>query len=263
MISKFLDSNWGRKLKVLYHFFEIFFKSRIGDVYIVYQMGKVGSYTIYETLRNEGLYVYHIHRMNKKYIKSIHKEYRHKGVTPPGDIVGLAFNLYLKFFENNFNYIVGMRDPLARNFSSYFQNIERYGDNYSSLQNFIKTYNHEVPFRWFNEEFNKTLRLNISELEGLEDGCCFFQKGKQSVFIYKLETGMERIIKELEKSFGLNIVKRKDANIAKNKEYAEEYSKLKKELSVSKELLDFIYEDDITKSFYTTEEIQKFRERWS
>src|SRR5882672_2811024 len=92
---------------------------------IVYQMAKVGSSTIASALRRAGLPVFQVHRMRAEHLAQLRARRHALGWSvppvPPHDLVGLLLNERLLSKGGRAKVITLVRDPIARNLSSYFE----------------------------------------------------------------------------------------------------------------------------------------------
>ena len=126
---------------------------------IIYQMGKVGSSTLKESLAQKNISALHIHRYyfsnNEKPINLRRLIHKLKS--------NFTFNKLIK--KEKIKIITLYRDPLSRNISSFFQNLDVYftksemenltfkklENKFNSASNLIET-----PSNWFDIEFNKS-----------------------------------------------------------------------------------------------------------
>src|SRR4051812_540398 len=94
---------------------------------LVYQMGKVGSSSITGALsRIPGLEVHQVHRLNVSNIERVQEAHRRRGwPLPPGDEQGLQ--VIEKYIRPRvpLRIVTLVRDPIARNISYFFQNLDK------------------------------------------------------------------------------------------------------------------------------------------
>lgn len=169
-----------------------------------------------------------------------------------------------------------MRDPVARNISWMFHNLNHTikSNNYElpmdtkdTLQfiNYIY-FNHvnkEIPFVWFHEEFCKTTKINVFDFPFDKDkGYSLIERKNIKVLILTLEKLNENA--EIIKKFtGIKNFRIEHYNDSKDKKYHKLYSLFKSNLALNKEKLDFYYENEVVKHFYSDTQIQLFRKKWS
>jgi hypothetical protein len=131
---------------------------------ILYQMGKVGSSSLKESLIQNNIKTLHIHRYYfrtteraldiKHFILKLRKNF--------------TYNFYIR--RKKVKIISFYRDPLARNISSFFQNLDMYFSknelknlSYEQLEEKFNNADniHETPNNWFDLEFNTKLKVDI------------------------------------------------------------------------------------------------------
>jgi uncharacterized protein YktA (UPF0223 family) len=134
------------------------------DPIVVYQMGKVGSLTVYESLLKSSVYqenVFHVHRLNSEIVPNTKK------------------NKFLRELydnesaHNKWKVISLVRDPIARNISAFFHNLEIFlpnfykqyrGNNYDILKLvdvFYKSYPSNVPNNYFDAEIKTMFDIDV------------------------------------------------------------------------------------------------------
>jgi len=99
---------------------------REGTPIIVYQMGKVGSNSIKNSLISCDVKpVFHVHAVNPSHIKMITEEELANGRTPPD--FWLGERLYVDVIRKGkiAKFITLVREPVSRNISAFFQSFPR------------------------------------------------------------------------------------------------------------------------------------------
>lgn len=168
-----------------------------------------------------------------------------------------------------------MRDPVARNISCFFQQINRrYEDFYNQVQNgdiqleqlikdFLEKEDHTLPLRWFDTELNSIFNFNIYEnYFDKEKGYSIYSNEKIEIIILKLEKIDTIIGDAFYEFFGIKNINLPKLNISKEKSYYYIYQEFKKKIIIPDELVSQIYDSKFINHFYTHEEINKFRSRW-
>jgi len=115
---------------LLYRFYIAFldywtFYAKQDPLIIVYQMGKVGSRSVFESLKESGVKpIFHVHRMIPSNIERVKNGYRKRNVTPLNERIGpILYNKILKS-KRKAKIITLIREPLGRNISAFFQNLQ-------------------------------------------------------------------------------------------------------------------------------------------
>ena len=154
------------------------FLSRMSPI-VVYQMGKVGSVTICESLRAArlGRPVVHVHYLTPDGIRNAMLcNIDAKGLYSP---MRSWTSRYVRHrLDHNlekgiWTVISLVREPVARNISAFFENLanthqdlgsdrQQPGDLIARLQmRFLETYNHRVPLTWFDDEVKPTFGIDV------------------------------------------------------------------------------------------------------
>lgn len=244
------------------------------ELVFVYQMGKVASSSIYNSLIKMKLVVYQIHRFNKDYIEEVHKNHREKTGTLEAKIVDersiRISNMFLKKHKRPISIISLVRDPIERNISAFFQNKEQFtkNNNYSSTEElislFYELYDHETPLFWFDKEFKATLGVDIYDYHfPKEKKFSIFKSNNFNILLMRID--IEDSIKEkiLSDFIGMNNeVKLKNKNIGNLKGYNSEYKEFKGKLKLNENYVNKMLKSKFVEYFYTEQEINLMKEKW-
>ncbi len=240
---------------------------------IVYQMGKVASSTIVKTLREAGYTnLFQPHRILAeniaKYEKKADKsnEYYIR-VDEEGKFID-RYNLV-----NGAKIITLVREPIERNFSAFFQNYKMMtGDEFQNskastdkmIEKFIHNYPHETPIRWFEDEFNKVLGIDIYDYPfDHKKGYSIIDANGISILAMQSEINDETKNQALQLFLGNSSIHISRANESSKKDYSEAYRKFKKEIVLPASYIEEMYDSNYSKYFYSPEEIEIFRQKWS
>lgn len=93
-------------------------------------------------------------------------------------------------------------------------------------------------------------------------GYSVITKGKYEIFIYQLEK-LNQIQGVLLDWLGLPGETLSQGNISEEKWYADSYEQAKKEIKISRKYFDKCYNETYVKHFYSEEDIEMFKNRWS
>lgn len=237
---------------------------------LVYQIGKVGSSTIYYSLKEF---------LNNKNIVHIHTIYNTLESNNDKDkqvIKGRkVFNLLKENKNLDFKIITAVREPIQRFLSDIFQNIEsRYkhflDDNNCVKHEEVKTFvkntisKHDPIQTWFNNEFLPSMDFTplVEDLDKTKP-YFYFKKDNKEIVLYKLEE-LNHFQKDIFKLLFNEDIPVSIKNETKDKSYYADYKIIAKELKFDKEFLfKFYNENSVTRFFYSQEEINKFIDKWS
>ncbi len=153
------------------------------DPIIVYQMGKVGSSSLYATLKSvvPDRMIYHVHNLTNEGIEAINYRSTSRMRAFPGPGYWQARHLYRKITarsnQQRWHLITLTRDPVARNLSGFFQSLPLWSTTASRrfsngerqslfeelLDIFLQQYPHDYAHRWFDFELKKVFDIDIYE----------------------------------------------------------------------------------------------------
>lgn len=235
-------------------FFEI--QLRRATPVFVFQMGKVGSTTIYlNLLRFYPGAVVHGHSFqddHKRY--QVRRLYQWAGVDKkPIHIISLV------------------REPIARNVSALFQNYQRDlgipldADNmdHEKLKRVLMEQYHLGQMRWFERRVEALFGIDVYATPFPAGGYDTYSKGNVRLLVLRLEmpnSEKERVIREF---LGLRRFEIINANISAEKDSAEQYRKFKSALKLPPEYVDDICNSKFARHFYPAEDIEKARAAWT
>ncbi|MHA7059247.1 putative capsular polysaccharide synthesis family protein [Aquimarina sp. M1] len=243
------------------------------DLVLVYQMGKVASSSIYSSLKEKNKIVYHIHRLNEKYIKEVHKSSLEKtGSIEPKVVDQRGIRLHNLFIKNNEQpvYIISLvRNPIERNISAFFQNKDyytkqnAYSDTDSLIELFYDLYDHDTPLMWFDKEFKPCLNVDIYEHAfPTEKKYKIITSNNFNILLMRVD--LEDSVKEriISNFLGIENFKLQNKNVGTLKGYNKEYKEFKKEINLNEAYINSMLNSKFTNHFYSKGEIGEFRKKW-
>lgn len=240
---------------------------------VVYQMGKVGSSSVTESLKLACVnHVFHVHRMNPDNIQRVRKEYLDNNQRPLDEKVGERLYRSIVERRRKAKFITLVREPISRNISAFFQNFMRFtGAEYDDadytveelVEIFIRDYKHSVPSTWFDVEMKQTLEIDVYEYQfPKEKGYLSIKKGNFELLILKLE--VDDSIKE---SAIAQFIDKEDfrlirSNVAKEKNYFQTYRDFILTLKLPESYVESMCNSEYTRHFYSDAEIESIRSDW-
>ena len=266
------------------------------EIIFIYQMGKVGSKTVLNSLKttNLDIPIHHIHSFEKIRLddaeKILKREFQvdHNPRTTLWDSYFYRNKLDQLQKSKNLKIITLVRDPVARNFSHFFnwpnmiirkKNDKFYAEspvyNYKEIldegsediliSTFInKMNNHSRILEWFDMEIKKYFNIDVYATEFPKDrGYEIYNRGNVSVLLIKLEKLNEIAEVAFREFLGVDVIKIKNQNLGENKEYSSVYKRFKECVKLPESYLDLMYKSKFALHFYSNEEISSFRKRWS
>jgi hypothetical protein len=236
----------------------------------VFQMGKVGSRTVVDSLGKYKILGWHIHLLSQKFNEW--KEQNHYDKT----FVDLLKD---EFGNTNFKIkiITFVRDPIARNMASFFQNIERFIPNLipdfrngkvdleyiiDIFLNHHRKLDHDLPLTWWDQELKNMFGIDILDKPfHKERGYEIYKSKNVEVLVIKLEK-LNLYFKEAFKEFlGIQDFELVQRNIGLKKSYGDVYKLFKESIVFPKQYIDRFYNAKAVTHFYTDEEIETFKSR--
>lgn len=248
---------------------------------LIYQPGKVGSTTLCNSLTAGGFEAYSIHGLNPG------GRYLHLS----GEQIPLCEEYVDAIKKKTKKIITIIREPISRDFASYFEGILVMEDQIlipqtdgrnpvsSSYEYFLHLleknegtgnrsgetgwYFNEPE--WYNDELKPVFGIDVYRYPfDREKGYGIIEENGVSVLVLKAEKS--QVWQEAVRKFtGKEDFKMLDnANVAGQKLYAHLYQEAKETAELPQEYVDFYYKDnEKLRHFYTDEELEKFKAMWS
>jgi len=264
------------------------------DPIINYQMGKVGSSTVQASLeaRNPGCPVYHVHFLNPRRVAELENQRRHHFGTRRQRYLQRIWLYQFLYAEiqrrdRRWKLITLVRDPAARNVSTFFENLDVSADGDTGryavkseyygfetlvdlqaveplVELFFERLVHDRPLRYFDDEVKTVFGIDVFASEFPQ------QRGYQVIngewadmLIIRLED-LDRVAGQAFGDFlGLADFRLQHANVAAGKTYAPLYKEFQRKLNPPADYLGNLYQSRFAQHFYSAEEIQAFRKKWA
>ncbi|MCC5972385.1 MAG: sulfotransferase family 2 domain-containing protein [Pararhodobacter sp.] len=235
---------------------------------VVYTMGKVASTSTSRAIQAAGLTCYDIHTLDRKSLIKSAKKRLDKGKFPLTHIsIAMAKRERLFRKKEKCLYISLVRDPVARNLSAFFQNLDHYPNEIQKEKDpaivfkyFQQNYNHESPLTWFDREFLEQLSINVYTQKFDTDLKYVYIKSANTV-IFRTDCPDETKGLVLSELLGSEIRVGR-SNDAGMKHYSDLYRNVTSVARYSPEHLDKLYTSKYAKHFWSDTERCEFREKW-
>ena len=252
---------------------------------LIYQMGKVGSTSVYKSLKRSAAKhpIFHIHWLSKEGLI--------RATKLNDDINDPIFDMHLrrcrllrsKYDTNRakkWKFITLVRDPIDREISNVFQDIEIFhrhlindkkqvnlDDTLALVKKKIERNILDIDYclTWFDKEFNQALLFNVYDFPfDKKSGYTIIRHKQSDVLILKLEKLTDCYTDALREFLDTNLNTRLvKANISDKKKYSSEVKFIKKNLKISPEAFDKIYSNKFVSHFYSRQEIKGFKKKWA
>lgn len=240
-------------------FNKVDFKRRIKkDVPIlIYQMGKVGSSSIYHPLKERypGV-VGHTHQFNQEAwyweVRKLHEMY-YSGNLKKLHIISL------------------IREPIGRNVSEFFHRIKQYAGIESDkdqtsvdelVDKFLNNMDHRFSLDWFDNNFKKHFGIDVYEYSFPNENFTYYEKNGIKVLLMKHDLEDELKGKLISDFLNLTNFKLERRNVGSEKGYKKMYGSFKAEAKLPKTYLDVIKNSKYFNHFYSDEYINETISKW-
>lgn len=252
---------------------------------IVFQMGKVGSMTVYESLirayrkLRQPVDVHHRHILCNFDVSEaiIRKERPNPDATLAEIQAGRELRRQIDENPNSeWRIITLVRDPIARNVGTFFQVLDehipqwkqRIAANDLTVEEVQNTFLnagsiHSEPVRWFDEQLLPVFGVDVfAEPFPRETGYKIYNPNSRTpVLLIRLED-LDRVgALAMEEFLGLKNFELFSTNIGEEKDYAELY-RLFKQKPLPEAYIREMYSTKYAKTFYTKAEIAGFTLKW-
>ncbi len=249
---------------------------------IVYSMPKVGSTSMQTSLLKHRIWSYQVHQIQdvsvypykikypvdmkfyRRWIRAWRLQHRY----------WTAKGLDEKFIKpKRFTKIITLvRDPITRNMSKFFDDPWRLvdGQDVGTLSQdklidlFLNKHNHQGVFKWFDREFKAGLGIDVYQYPfPYEQG---YQRIKQDCFdVLVLRVELDDALKEKAIADFLDIP---TFNLTRKYEgetrvHGPRYREFKEKIRLPQSYLDMMCDAKYTRHFYSSDEIEQMRQRWS
>jgi len=266
---------------------------RTSDKIVIYQMGKVGSTTIWRGLENIGLEapIYHVHRMNTEVVeKELQWAKKHflslRQIYPEVlHAVHLRAQLEGQYPPSSWKVITLVRDPIARTLSTFFQLFENKinagvisknqfeGSAKDRLleellakfrKKYIENPSRRHPYTWFQDELKANIGCDLflePDIRHRSYHIC--HAGQTSVLLLKLESLNDCYAAAFREFLGIDGLDLNPENVRSQKLCGDLYRDFLAEIQLPTSYLDRIYRSDLVTHFYSDAEIEQFYRRWA
>jgi len=241
---------------------------------VVWQMGKVGSRTVYESIKSLGFAnpVFHVHFINPENLIRVQNIYKEKGLSLPRHIYDgkILLDRYEKTGINGWKIITIVRELTRITVSSFFENLNLYLNDHPDLLTKSGNVNIDLARKllseqfgdfdeskhyvctWFDMEIKPMIKIDVFRQPFDHDkGYTVIQKNNIDLLILKTEllnsTFPEAISRFLHIDFQPKL---KSANISENKSYSAAIKQVRNDLVIPEDALNKIHSSKYMRHFY-------------
>ena len=274
-----------------------------GDPILIYQMGKVGSSSIRNSLfrcqdpRTRLVLMSHEYfparnrdpdriAIEPAYQDMLKREIAHEQRIYQGFSLRqrLGWRFREKFYaeriyktcvcsQHQLRVITLVREPVANNISMFFQLLGQYlgadielsdYDIDKLIEIFIENYMHSRPLTWLDAEIKTNFDIDIFQHPfPVDQGYTVISRGRISLLVLRCELDDQKKAQAIADFLDLDEFEIVRTNVASEKSYARQYAEFKQHIRIPPALLDQMYNSKFARHFYSSEEREQFRARWS
>lgn len=219
----------------------------------VFQMGKVASSTIFDTLTAQ-----------------------YPGAVGHAHFIGESNWASILFYEwaksgKPLKIISPVRDPVSRNISGYFQLFKDYTNvdvdspelNHDLLYNkFLSNYNHTLPLTWFDDMIKHYFGIDVYQQDFPEKGYTTYTHNNVSLLVFRIDIPDSEKEIAIRNFLDFEDIHLKKSNVSAKKEYADLYARFLDELTLPDDYLDMMCSSRFTKHFFSEDEIKGIKQKW-
>jgi hypothetical protein len=240
---------------------------------LIFQMGKVGSKSVQTLLESlQGLTVHHLHHLHPSTIDAVRESCRRAGKPVPPHLRNSEL-VRARFIDPRrpVRVITMVREPVARNVSAYFQNLDLFhgaeppaaADLDLVVRRFLEQYPHDVPLTWFDLQMGPALDLDVYQTPfPHEAGWTVLEHEWARVLVLRCEEDDQRKAEAIGRFLGMEGLRLRPENVGAAKAYGDLYQRVRRVLRLPADLIDRMYQSRYARHFYAPAEIEGFRSRW-
>jgi hypothetical protein len=222
---------------------------------IILTPGKVGSSSVYNTLKEElkgKNNIFHIHMFSRKQIIDS-KEYHLKSdkkYLPEHLIIAEILAKKITNYKGILKVITITREPISRKVSGFFQNIE------------LRKQDVEHVGLKIDELKAKELLLDIFNIGVIKKGYMINHNNNYNHLLLKMENLDEIFPVAIKEFLNLNqTMQLQNVNIGEQKHYSDSYKIIRNEIKLSTDTIDKIVHSKYFQHFYKDQELN-IRQKW-
>jgi hypothetical protein len=165
-----------------------------------------------------------------------------------------------------------VREPIGRNISFYFQNLDmlwKTADAHEKvgldrlLKEYLDRFNHDDTLEWFDREFNPALGVNLYAHEFPHAlGYLRLDTGRHEILVLRSDLDDVSKAKCLGEFLGVEGITLAPANVSAQKPYAEAHREFLRKVRLPEEYVNRMLDSKYARHFFSTEERAAIRSKW-
>lgn len=239
---------------------------------IVFQMAKVGSSAIAAALEDAGRPVFHVHRMNAPHLQALRETRAGLGwrvpPVPRHDRLGIRLNERVIATGRRAKIITLVRDPIARNYSSYFEHLDHIWNTpqaHTVIQldalasGFLTRFPHDEPLTWFDDEMRPVTGIDVYDHAFPASGELTIRTDRLDLLVLKSELEDAAKANSVARFLGLDALVLRTVNATVQKPKGAVYRRFLERVSPGEAYVDRMLDSRYTRHFYTPAERERLR----
>ncbi|HEV7891785.1 MAG TPA: putative capsular polysaccharide synthesis family protein [Pyrinomonadaceae bacterium] len=245
---------------------------------LVYQMAKVGSSTVTWALREiDGMHVFQVHLLLPENLRRLRAALRKRGrwlarLQSDMDVRGGVYYRGLIKSGLKAKVITLVREPIGRNCSLYFQNLDVLWQTDGAHERvevsrlageYLERFDHRGGINWFDKEFKRVLGVDIYEHPFPHDkGHARITADPYDILVMRTDLDDESKKRCVEEFLGVEGLSLKPKNVGSQKPYAATYRKFLDAVELPESYVNDMLDSKYTRHFFTPDEITSLRAKW-
>ncbi|WP_033959550.1 putative capsular polysaccharide synthesis family protein [Psychroserpens jangbogonensis] len=247
---------------------------------IILTPGKVGSTSVYYTLKNEAPnQVFHIHNFSKEGIEKSIRDHIHSNrkSKPLHLIISKILRKKFKTYTGKLFIISIIREPISRAISSFFQNTDQYKDILENkkleidiniaqkiLQEKFETDICKELKDWFDLEIKGNFGIDVfAQKFDYDNKYVISQNNHNHLLLLKMEDLDSVFPVAIKDLLSLDApMQLQKSNVSDNKFYASTYNNIKNNIKLDQKAISQIVNSDFFQNFYLQDK-SKVIDKWS
>ena len=259
---------------VKYHLVRLRWKKPRRPV-IVYQMGKVASTSVYQSLKSTTDHsVFHVHRLSPENIEKVRQRHEKLGQAHVHEKLPLLLHDRLIKQCSQPTFLISLvREPIGRNISAFFQNMGSIVQSSNAPENldvdqmvshFLEQYSHDVPLTWFDDEMKATTGIDVYEKPfSIEEGQVTFSADPFHLLVMRHDLPDEQKEQAIRKFLDNDAFQLSRHNEASAKSYSQSYKAFLKRITIPESYAERMLSSQYAQHFYSDEEREKLHTKWT
>lgn len=259
------------QLDHLYHEFQFRRQARLGPPLVIYQMGKVGSSTVTESLKALDLKcpIYQVHFLRPETIERFDN----------GRARIWAVKNLRRELDNGpkekWKLITLTREPIGRNISGFFYNLHYHIENFDHryeageitvselLERFMRDFDHQLVLNWFDSEVNDVFGVNLYDRPfPVEKGWQILETPAADILLLKLEKLNDCAEEAVSTFLDISKFQLVQTNTSEQNTYRNAYRDFVTEAVLPASYVEEMYSSKYARHFYSEEELATLRKKW-